>query len=188
MWTGTPDPATRRATATPSAMVRATGFSQNTGTPASAAATMSSGWASVAAAITTPSTPEARSFSGVSTASTPSRFTTGSMAAGTASVTTREVTDGNADSVSAWKAPIRPSPINPILMATPVLMGTERSFPAADYGLIRVDVGDQGVVRRCASRAAAGSCVALAAGTTPADRPGAVHGGHGGPFARPPPP
>src|SRR5918997_88222 len=147
MWTGTPDPATRRATATPSAMVRATGFSQNTGTPASAAATMSSGWASV---------------------------------------TTREVTDGNADSVSAWKAPIRPSPINPILMATPVLMTTERSFPAADYGVIRGDVGDQGVVRRCASRAAAGSCVARAAGTTPVDGPGAVHGGHSGLSARPP--
>src|ERR671920_448158 len=167
-------------------MVLATGFSQNTGTPASAAATMSSGCASVAAAITTPSTPEARSFSGVSTASTPSFSTTGAMAAGTASVTTREVTDGNADSVSAWKAPIRPSPINPILMATPVLMRTERSFPAADYGLIRVDVGDRGVVRRCAFRAAAGACVALAAGTTPADRPGAVHGGHGGLSARPP--
>jgi ATP-dependent exoDNAse (exonuclease V) alpha subunit len=35
--------ASLRATPTASAMVRATGFSQNTGTPASAAATMSSG-------------------------------------------------------------------------------------------------------------------------------------------------
>src|SRR5689334_2006236 len=103
---GTPEPATRRATATPSAMVFATGFSQNTGTPASTAATMSSGCASVAAATTTPSTPEASSFSGVSTASTPYSCTTDWIAAGTASVTTSEVTDGSADSVPAWKAPI----------------------------------------------------------------------------------
>src|SRR4051795_11197403 len=107
---GTADPATRRATATPSVMVFATGFSQNTGTPASTAATMSSGWASVAAATTTPSTPEARGFSGGSTASTafpePYLSTTDRTAAGTASVTTSEVTDGSADSVPAWKAPI----------------------------------------------------------------------------------
>src|SRR6187397_85467 len=132
---GTPSPATRRATATPSAMVRATGFSQNTGTPASAAATMSSGWASVAAATTTPSTPDARSFSGVSTASTSNRSTTELIAAGTASVTTSEVTDGSADSVSAWKAPILPSPIKPILMATPMLKGCEQSVREADDGL-----------------------------------------------------
>jgi hypothetical protein len=118
---GTPVPATRRATATPSAIVFATGFSQNTGTPASAAATMRSGWASVAAATTTPSTPEARSFSGVSAASTPCLSTTAWMAACTASVTTSEVTDGRADSVSAWKAPIRPRPIKPILMTTPMV-------------------------------------------------------------------
>ena len=96
-------------------MVRATGFSQNTGTPASAAATMSSGWR------WWPRPPHAvharrQSFSGVSTASTPNRSTTELIAAGTTSVTTSEVTDGSADSVSAWKAPILPSPIKPILM------------------------------------------------------------------------
>ena len=96
---------------------------------------MSSGWASVAAATTTPSTPDARSFSGVSTASTPNRSTTELIAAGTTSVTTSEVTDGSADSVSAWKAPILPSPIKPILMATPMLKGCEQSVREADDGL-----------------------------------------------------
>src|SRR3712207_2453010 len=138
---GTPVPATRRGTATASAIVRATGFSQNTGTPASTAATTSSGWASVAAATTTPSTPEDRSFAGVSAASTPSRSTVDLMAAGTASVTTSELTDGSAGSVSAWKAPIRPSPIKPILMATPVPTRVEEggSVRAADDGLVPVD-------------------------------------------------
>ena len=126
---GTPSPATRRATATPSAIVRATGFSQNTGTPASAAATTSSGCASVAAATTTPSTPEASSSSGVAAASTPNRSTTERMAAGTASVTTSEVTDESLDSVSAWKAPIRPSPIKPIFMAAPRWKRKDQSEP-----------------------------------------------------------
>src|SRR3954453_3057704 len=60
----TPVPATRRATATPSAMVRATGFSQNTGTPASAAATMSSGGASGAAPPPPPPPPRAQELLG----------------------------------------------------------------------------------------------------------------------------
>src|SRR5689334_17394835 len=121
-------------------MVLATGFSQNTGTPASAAATMSSGWASVAAATTTPSTPEARSFSGVSAASTSYLCTIVLTAAGTASVTTSEVTVGSADSVPAWKAPIRPRPIKPILMATP-LSRRGGSVRAADDELVPVDDG-----------------------------------------------
>src|SRR3954453_12755592 len=101
-------------------MVLATGFSQNTGTPASTAATTSSGWASVAAAMTTPSIPAASSFAGSSAVSTPRRSPTARVAAGTASVTTSDVTDGRVDSVSAWNAPIRPSPISPILMGTPI--------------------------------------------------------------------
>src|SRR3954465_3104046 len=119
-------------------MVRATGFSQNPGTPASVAATMSSGWASVAAATTTPSTPEARSCSGGSTASAPYFSTTEWRASGTASVTTREVTDDSEDSVSAWKAPTRPSPTKPILTAAPMGQGGG-SIRAADDGLVPVD-------------------------------------------------
>src|SRR3954454_20872052 len=109
-------------------MVRATGFSQNTGTPASTAATTSSGWASVAAAMTTPSIPAASSFAGSSAVSAPRRSPTARVAAGTATVTTSDVTDGRVDSVSAWNAPIRPSPISPILMRTPGV----RDVAAAD--------------------------------------------------------
>ena len=62
-----------------------TGFSQNVGRPASMQAMMSSGWTSVAAAITTPSTPACRSASGLVAGSAPTRSTTDSTAAGTAS-------------------------------------------------------------------------------------------------------
>src|SRR5215216_1771255 len=134
MWTGTPDPSTRRCTSRPSAMVRAIGFSQKTGRPASTAARMSGGWASVAAATTTPSTPAASSASGVSAGSAPSRPATSAVTAGTASLTTRESTTGRSVRVWAWNAPIRPSPIKPRRM-----VGSLLSVQAAEDVLVPVD-------------------------------------------------
>ena len=59
------------ATRALSAAVDAIGFSQNVGMPRSTAASVSSAWAGVAAATTTPSTPEDSSSSTVSTALAP---------------------------------------------------------------------------------------------------------------------
>ena len=84
---------------------------------ASAQATISAGWASVAAATTTPSTPDLSSASGESAGSAPRRPATWAMTDGTASVTTRESTAGSSDSVPAWKAPILPSPMSPSRMS-----------------------------------------------------------------------
>src|SRR5215216_5377507 len=133
MWTGTPDPSTRRCTSRPSAMVRAIGFSQKTGRPASTAARMSGGWASVAAATTTPSTPAASSAAGPWAGSAPMRPATSAVTAGTASVTTRESTTGRSVRVWAWNAPIRPSPIRPRRM------GGLLSVQTAEDVLVPVD-------------------------------------------------
>src|SRR5262245_49919488 len=115
-------------------MVRATGFSQNTGRPASTAARMSSGWASVAAATTTPSTPAASSAAGVSAGLAPSRAATSPVRAGTASVTTSESTTGRSVRGWAWNAPIRPSPIRPRRMVEGLL-----SVQTAEDVLVPVD-------------------------------------------------
>src|SRR6266540_66714 len=113
IWTGTSESCRCRSTAAPSAPLRATGFSQNTGTPASTAATMSCGWASVDPAMTTPSTPAASSASGESAGSAPNRSATCFVAVGAMSVTTRESTAGRLVNVPAWKPPILPSPMSP---------------------------------------------------------------------------
>src|SRR5215217_2702266 len=133
MWTETPAASTRRPTSRPSAMVRATGFSQNTGRPAETAARMSDGWASVAAATTTPSTPAASSAAGSWVGSAPMRPATSAVTAGTASVTTRESTTGRSVRVWAWNAPIRPSPIRPRRM------GGLLSVQTAEDVLVPVD-------------------------------------------------
>src|SRR5215204_978361 len=137
MWTETPAASTRRCTSRPSAMVRATGFSQNTGRPASTAARMSDGWASVAAATTTPSTPAASNAAGVSAGSAPSRAATSAVTAETASVTTSESTTGRSVSVRAWNAPIRPNPMSPRRMVGSLLRS--RSVHTADDVLVPVD-------------------------------------------------
>src|SRR5918995_1789542 len=134
MWTGTPAASARRRTSRPSAIVRATGFSQNTGRPASTAARMSVGWASVVAATTTPSTPAASSAAGLSAASAPSRAATSAVRVGTASVTTSESTTGRSVRVWAWNAPIRPNPIRPRRM-----VGSLLSVQSAEDVLVPVD-------------------------------------------------
>src|SRR5215216_7816398 len=134
MWTGTPAASTRRPTSRPSAIVRATGFSQNTGRPASTAARISSGWASVAAATTAPSTPAASSPAGLSAGSAPSRAATSAVTAGTASVTTSESTTGRSVRVWAWNEPIRPNPIRPRRM-----VGNLLSVQTAEDVLVPVD-------------------------------------------------
>jgi mono/diheme cytochrome c family protein len=53
------------------------------------------------------------SAAGDTAASAPNRSATEAVTAGTASVTTRESTPSRWDRVSAWNAPIRPSPIKP---------------------------------------------------------------------------
>src|SRR5215211_8567899 len=134
MWTGTPAASTRRCTSRPSAMVRATGFSQNTGRPASTAARMSDGWASVAAATTTPSTPAASSAVGVSAGSAAKRAAASAATAGSASVTTSESTTGRSVRVWAWNVPIRPNPIRPRRMVRSLL-----SVQPAEDVLVPVD-------------------------------------------------
>src|SRR5215211_3542364 len=134
MWTGTPAASTRRRTSRPSAMVAATGFSQNTGRPAATAARMSVGWASVAAATTTPSTPAASSASGESAASAPSRSATSAVRAGTASVTTSWSTTGRSVRVWAWNPPILPNPIRPSRMLVRLL-----SVQTAEDVLVPID-------------------------------------------------
>src|SRR5215211_1738409 len=159
MWTGTPDASTRRCTWRPSAMVRATGFSQNTGRPASTAARMSSGWASVAAATTTPSTPAVSSAAGLSAGSAPSRAATSAVTAGTASATTRESTTGRSVRVWAWNEPIRPSPIRPRRM-----VAASFSVQPAEDVLVPVDdrAGDDAAAVRQQEHHEVGDLVDLA--------------------------
>jgi hypothetical protein len=71
----------------------------------------------VAAAITIPSTPLLIRSSGESALSATNRSVTDAVTAGTASVTTSESTSSRWERVSAWNAPIRPSPIKPRRMA-----------------------------------------------------------------------
>ncbi|CAM5703698.1 hypothetical protein SGLAM104S_03073 [Streptomyces glaucescens] len=97
-------------------MVRATGFSQKTGTPARTAARIRPGWASVAAAITTPSTPADSTASGESTTSPPNRSAAVLAASANGSVSTSDSTASSPERVSAWKAPIRPRPRIPMRM------------------------------------------------------------------------
>lgn len=94
-------------------MVRARGFSQNTGSPASIAATISSGWASVLAAMTTPSRPDLSRASGEAAGSARTRSATFLVSEGMMSATTRESIIGRLARVSAWNSPILPSPSSP---------------------------------------------------------------------------
>src|SRR3954471_4525662 len=119
IWTGTVEPSRRRRSSAPDAPVCATGFSHSVGSPASTQARTSSGWASVPAAMTTPSRSEASSAARESAPSTPSerwRSTTCLVRSGTRSVTTSDSIAGMPTSVPAWKAPIRPSPMSPMRM------------------------------------------------------------------------
>ena len=92
------------------------GFSQKTGMPASTPALISAECASVAAAITMPSTPLPISAAGEVAASASNLSATAAVTAGTASVTTSESTPSRWERVSAWNAPILPRPIRPIRM------------------------------------------------------------------------
>jgi hypothetical protein len=102
-------------------MVRAKGFSQKTGSPASTAATISSGWASVAAAITTPSRSDFSRASGEAAGSAPRRSATLVVRSGMRSATTSESTMGRLARVSAWNSPILPSPSSPRRMVASFL-------------------------------------------------------------------
>ena len=101
IWIGTSSFSTALSTRTPSAIVRATGFSQKTGTPASAQERISAGWASVAAATTTPSTPAASTASGESATCAPNRSAAAFAASANGSETTRDSTASSPDRVSA---------------------------------------------------------------------------------------
>src|SRR5699024_1372661 len=112
-------------------MVPATGFSQKAGTPCATAACRSAAWVSVAAAMTTPSTPAPSSSSGESTARAEgTRAVTASTAAVTGSVRTSSSTWSREASVSAWKAPMRPRPMSP--MRTSVLPSDDLLVPVDD--------------------------------------------------------
>src|SRR5918992_2454706 len=151
MCTSTPVSATWCKTWTASAALPATGFSQKTGSPASTAARMSAEWASVAAAMTTPSTPAASRASGESTACAPTRSATCLVTAGTASVTTSESTTGRPVSVSAWNAPILPSPMRPRRMVGSLFVG--RCFRAISW-CVAVDWAGWSRSARCSVVAA----------------------------------
>ena len=80
---------------------------------------MSFVWASVPAAMITPSTPEPSRASTESTPSTPwppNRSTMVLVFSGTRSVTTSESIAGIPTRVLVWNAPIRPSPMSPSRM------------------------------------------------------------------------
>ena len=101
------------ATLALSAAVAAIGFSQNVGIPRSTAASVSSAWAGVAAATTTPSMPEESSLSTESAGVAPCFAATAATSSGRSSVITRPSTLSRPVRVSVWKAPMRPSPITP---------------------------------------------------------------------------
>ena len=127
-----------------------TGFSQSVGMPASTQARISFVWASVAAAMMTPSTPEPSRASSESTPSTPwppNRSTTVLVFAGTMSVTTSESIAGIPTRVLAWNAPIRPSPMSPRRMSVAFLVaeGSAGSRSCGDArGVHPVRVGHGG--------------------------------------------
>ena len=112
-----------------SSRVEATGFSQNVGTPASTPRRSSGAWPGVAVAMTKASTPEASSASGVSAKPTPSWSATLRAASGSRSVTTSSSTKSSPVSVSAWKAPIRPTPASPMRIPTPSCSTTDAVRP-----------------------------------------------------------
>ena len=111
-------PASSARSRSASSTVPATGFSQNTGTPASTAARTNVGCAPVAAATTSPSIPLRSSASGEGAGSAPTLRETRSVTSGTASATTSESTAARSVRVRAWKAPIRPRPASPILTSS----------------------------------------------------------------------
>ena len=75
---------------------------------------MSSPWKGVGAAMTTPSTPDASTASGLSAILAPNRLETRSARAGTGSLITSSSMAGRPVRVSAWNEPIRPRPSSPI--------------------------------------------------------------------------
>ena len=118
---GRPRPAPGPPPRRPRRWSRASGFSQNTGSPASTAATISSGWASVPAAMTTPSRPARSRASGEAAGSAPRRSATLVVRSGMMSATTSESTMGRLARVSAWNSPILPSPSSPRRMVASFL-------------------------------------------------------------------
>lgn len=101
------------ATRALSTAVEAIGFSQNVGMPRSTAARVNSACAGVAAATTTPSTPEDSSSSTVATNFAPCLAATASATSVRSSVITSPSRPARLLRVSVWNAPIRPSPITP---------------------------------------------------------------------------
>src|SRR5262245_36403640 len=76
--------------------------------------------------MTTPSMPARSSVSTLSTASASSLLARSTARPGIGSVSTSVAIAGSLASVSAWKAPIRPRPMRPILMCAPFLVdGTD---------------------------------------------------------------
>ena len=83
-------------------------------------------WASVPAAMITPSIPEPSRASSESTPSTPwapNRSTIALVFSGTMSVTTSESIAGIPTRVLVWNAPIRPSPMSPSRMSVRPFVG-----------------------------------------------------------------
>src|SRR3990170_4004234 len=109
IWVGTPRSRTSLATQRLVATSAATGFSQNTGSPRPAAATMSSGGAGGAAAMTTAAALPSASWTGA--CRTPSLSARVAARTSSASATTRASTSGWSRTTSAWAAPMRPVPI-----------------------------------------------------------------------------
>jgi hypothetical protein len=101
IWTWTSAAATRRASRTASRLSWASGFSQKVGRPAATHSSMSSPWNGVGAAMTTPSTADASTASGLSATLAPYRPETCSASAGTGSLTTSSSTAGRPDRVPA---------------------------------------------------------------------------------------
>jgi hypothetical protein len=97
----------------------ATGFSQNTGTPACTPRLIRSGCVPVGAAMTSPSTPASSSSVIDPAVRAPNSLATRRARFRSASVMISESTPGSSRSVLAWNTPIRPTPTSPIRMKFP---------------------------------------------------------------------